>query len=116
MNTPSLITAILIANKLEEAAVKYQAHVALGGSCLYKGYSQKDVDLFLYPHSKGSLTRETVFQILKTAGFEALKDNSFDECSDYCDKPFIQCEFNGYRVDIFLVTEFIFFKQLIPTL
>lgn len=34
-----------------EAAMHGDFHVTLGGSCLYRGESKKDMDVYLYPHN-----------------------------------------------------------------
>lgn len=44
-------TALQIAWRFEKTAYPLNAfHFALGGSILYKGYSEKDIDLIVYPH------------------------------------------------------------------
>lgn len=35
---------------LEASAISFGLHVALGGSVLHKGMSDKDIDVFVYPH------------------------------------------------------------------
>jgi len=46
--------------KLEKALAANGYHLALGGSVLYQGYSNKDLDLFIYEHTPNeSVSRET---------------------------------------------------------
>lgn len=59
------IDAIVIANEIEELLQLVGYHVALGGSCLHKGGSFKDIDIFVYPHKKEeSLTNEELVNAL----------------------------------------------------
>lgn len=51
--THTLQDAVDVARKLETPIFeKFQLHIAIGGSCVYRGTSEKDVDIFLYPHNK----------------------------------------------------------------
>lgn len=43
---------IALARKLEPIAIRHNAHIALGGSVLHNGRSEKDLDIFVYPHDK----------------------------------------------------------------
>ena|SRR5690348_6488256 len=44
--------AIKFCRALEEKTEAMGLHVAFGGSVLHKGYSEKDLDVFVYPHFK----------------------------------------------------------------
>lgn len=46
-----------LCKKLELELVRYKCHLALGGSLLYRGYSYKDLDLFVYAHNPGDMNR-----------------------------------------------------------
>lgn len=43
--------AFCVIEKLEPALSAIGAHVALGGSVAYRGTSDKDLDLIIYPHT-----------------------------------------------------------------
>lgn len=47
-----LIEAITFVRELEKIATdkSLNAHVALGGGVLHRGFSSKDIDVFVYPH------------------------------------------------------------------
>lgn len=47
----STIDAINIANKFQELLEPLGVHIALGGSCLHRGGSYKDIDLIVLPHN-----------------------------------------------------------------
>lgn len=42
---------ITVARRIEEALIPLGYHCALGGSVLHKGSSDKDLDIFIYPHN-----------------------------------------------------------------
>lgn len=46
----TLIEGINLANQLEKALKREGFHCALGGSVLHSGTSNKDLDIFIYPH------------------------------------------------------------------
>jgi hypothetical protein len=48
----TLEDAVQIAREVQEAVQSCGFHVALGGGCLHRGRSTKDVDLVLFPHKK----------------------------------------------------------------
>lgn len=59
---------------LEPHFAPHGIHVAAGGSCLHKGGSDKDLDLFLYPHNKepgerADVNQEQAKHILRGLGF-----------------------------------------------
>jgi len=41
--------AVLLCQDVREVALKHNYHVALGGSCLHVGHSQKDTDIYFLP-------------------------------------------------------------------
>ena len=45
-----------LCSNLERLLQPVGAHVALGGSVLYNGSSEKDVDIFIYPHASTNIT------------------------------------------------------------
>mgnify|MGYP003625115206 CR=1 FL=1 len=54
-------------------------HAALGGSCLYKGSSEKDIDVIIYPHDASLPTTKVVKECLRRAGVEFIEDSK-QEC------------------------------------
>lgn len=46
----TLEIAVDICREIEAKLVPLGYHCALGGSCLYRGNSEKDVDIIIYPH------------------------------------------------------------------
>ena len=50
MKKYTLEIAIEICKEIEQKLVPLGYHSALGGSCLYRGESQKDIDIIIYPH------------------------------------------------------------------
>lgn len=41
-----------VAERLEPKMAEHGAHIALGGSVLYRGTSEKDLDILVYPHTR----------------------------------------------------------------
>lgn len=82
------------------------AHFALGGSCLHRGQSDNDIDLYIYASSEAgtSVDPYIVIHRLKEVGCEIrgvlLRYNS----SSYVKKPLIKITVKGYPVDLFFIT------------
>ncbi len=63
-------TAIDHCSALEAHLAPIGVHVALGGSILYRGHSEHDYDIMLYPHNNGEqVPRERVKVLLETLGY-----------------------------------------------
>lgn len=78
------------------------AHVALGGSCLYRGSSEKDADLFIYPHKTTVPPKEAhVISALSQIGFKFVSERPHEQCGD--DKRVLQFEYQEKRVDVFMM-------------
>lgn len=78
-------------------------HIALGGSVLHKGFSTKDVDIFIYPHSnssKGRKKQSTIFKLLEGIGYKKVRKFVFHK---YDKKIVYHMEYKNKRVDIFFV-------------
>lgn len=78
---PTLQDGIEIAKLLEPLFRTKDRHIALGGSCLYKGTSEKDVDIIIYKHTpfNNEQTPEDVLnEILSATTFTLL-----ESCSKY---------------------------------
>ena len=94
--------AIIIANKFEEFLVTKGYHVALGGSCLHKGYSDKDVDLIVLPHN----TSNSPTLALIVAEIENFIKGSLEnrDHTHYQDDKLVMCgTYNGVRIDFFFL-------------
>lgn len=104
--------AIGVARILEPIAVKQGYHVALGGSVLRDGVSQKDVDIFFYRHTTKKnecsvICRDpdTVVQSLSEIGFQ-MPDELLPEVtqpasvSEHPYKRVFRLAFMSKRVDI----------------
>lgn len=46
--------ALEVLKSLEDFLAKHGFHCALGGSVMYRGDSEKDLDVIVYPHNKDS--------------------------------------------------------------
>ncbi len=92
---------LAIARELEPKVAEIGGHVAIGGSCVYRGYSKKDMDIMLYPHKKESpLVHLTVWNLLVSLGWEDAKPNS--EATRIPDVLVMQKD--GIRVDFFILS------------
>jgi len=49
--------AVALCRRIEAAIKPFGAHCALTGSCLYTGYSEKDIDVMIYSHQGISALR-----------------------------------------------------------
>lgn len=93
-----LITGIALARKLELLAIPINCHIALGGGVLQRGYSYKDLDIFVYPRkvAEKHLPPE---EILKIFGVTEIRKFEF-----YSDKVVFTGLVDGRRVDFFFLT------------
>lgn len=106
MNPPTYTTAdsLQIAQQLEPVfASEMNMHIAIGGSCVYRGNSTKDIDIFIYPHNhEVVINRPTIVAKLKQLGFLSAKMES----GEYTQVPNVyvsKCEKTGRRVDFFFL-------------
>lgn len=61
----TLEEAIPVLRAIEEAIIPLGYHCAIGGSVLHKGRSEKDLDVFVYPHDADkTLTPEEILGAL----------------------------------------------------
>jgi len=98
----TLSLAVMIAKKVEEAIIPVGYHCALGGSVLHRGTSEKDVDIFIYPHCGRNLRPEDLRAALKSAGFKPVFKWGMTENST--DTKEIECwDYNDVRIDFFFV-------------
>lgn len=92
---------IQLARKCEPIAISCGYHVALGGGTLLRGWSDKDLDLFFYPHGKaGNGQWEKLLSTLPAAGLTpVLKMDTKEYPADWI----YRANANGKRVDIFIL-------------
>ena len=87
--------------KLKRAYSHY--HVALGGSVLHKGFSNKDLDIIIYPHKTTQQDIKWMKNALLQFGLVEISDRGAVH-SGYGDgKDVIQYEYQNKRVDIFFL-------------
>lgn len=82
------------------------AHVALGGGCMVKGWSEKDLDIFVYPHlltsSKERIDRYVV--ALREMGFTNFQNRGWSHTNTTGDRKDVRSAvYKGKRVDIFFL-------------
>lgn len=109
----TLETAAPVARMVEGVALDFGYHVALGGGVLYRGESEKDLDIFVYLHTtfdsanKVEIKRSPVqlMEQLQSVGFTPLTDKG--KGSGACEGPQVgrykqvfRALFNSRRVDI----------------
>ncbi len=81
--------------------------IALGGSCLHKGFSYKDVDIIIHPldqhpdHSIGDTDFNPARKVLTNAGMSYLRRAKIEEYSQRCVELWLTS--NNKRVDVFFM-------------
>jgi hypothetical protein len=102
----TLETAVKFA-RLFEVLFAPDYHIPLGGSCLHRGESDKDIDLYVYPDSEMVMsTADSAFIIKKIKEIGGEIKNVYLRVpmkKDYANKPFIQFILKGYHIDMFFV-------------
>lgn len=97
---------IEICEKLEAELVPLGLHVALSGSLLYRGESNNDIDIIIYPHDWGHSTRElaeSLFNRFKELGYTWDPDND-SRSQHYPADVLCTTDPEGRPVDFFLLT------------
>lgn len=79
-------------------------HCGLTGGVLYKGYSAKDLDVIIYPHTKGQgLNKKDLFSFI-TKWSQAEVANSCESISQIRDGKDVRwLEISGKRIDLFFL-------------
>lgn len=99
--------AFLVIERLEPIIAEAGAHVALGGSVLYRGTSEKDLDLFIYPHNKDANPWDTFkLKLLLKKFFRAETMNDckgFSQIRDSKEVAWLKTP-KGKRVDFFFLS------------
>ncbi len=88
-----------------EQAVAPHYHVALTGSVLQKGQSQKDLDMIVYPHTSRRRRPAEIRKLLKKAGLRQLFDRAavtagWRKRGGTDNKHVEVWHFRGHRVDV----------------
>jgi len=98
----SLEQALDIARRAEEVLAPIGYHIGLTGGCLFRGGSDKDIDLIVYPHDPTAEKPEDwegiVEAALKTAGLV----DRFTTDTNYVNRVVWIMGWNGTRVDLFM--------------
>lgn len=63
--------ALALVRSLQEELLPVGWAVGLTGSVLFKGYSDKDLDLIFYPRTTAKVDVPELFQVLERMGFKA---------------------------------------------
>lgn len=98
----TLETALPVCRQIEGVVTRLNGHVCLGGSVLHKGQSDKDLDIFIYPHStKIKYDIKEIIARLVLLGFIfhphiKSKDKEYEKDVQITD-------FAGERVDLFFL-------------
>ncbi|NJO48335.1 MAG: hypothetical protein HC840_01305 [Leptolyngbyaceae cyanobacterium RM2_2_4] len=107
INYISLDSALWVVRNLEDAAIPLDLHVALGGSCLISGESNKDVDVFVYPRYNRTVHRPTIDKFVEAAGLVVINDYLWPNPIEYGYKPLLICSYKEkIRVDLFVISYF----------
>lgn len=103
--THTIIDALNIAKKVEELIEPYGYHVAIGGSCMYQGYSDDDIDLICYTHHQHDPSikkpQDVLPKLLDKLGLTQCEDLS----TPYSDPRIVMFAKNkdGQRIDFIFV-------------
>lgn len=96
------IRAITIANKLEAFLSTLDCCVALGGSCLHKGGSDKDIDIIIIPlHTDTRISIETL--LINIAYFTGTPLVKRDHSLNKDQKVVWKGKMEGHVVDFFFL-------------
>lgn len=102
----TIADAIMAARRIEAALIPIGYHCAIGGSVLHLGSSEKDLDVFIYPHTKSkTLDNESVRKVVADL-FEA---QSQGDCSAHYqerDEKSVSwlVSKDGQRIDLFFLS------------
>lgn len=105
-----LVDGIRHIRRLQEILQPIGFHCALAGGVLLKGYSDKDLDIIIYPHEKGKVSSDVAWKkiqeilqpsIDKDKIFECDKDKNGDYPRDGKDVKTITKD--GKRYDFFFL-------------
>lgn len=109
--TYTLDDAVKIARIAQATLKDHNFHVTLGGSCLTKGVSSKDIDLFIYPHNDNTTFMDEnninkLVDILSEIGFDKTTYDRTYHTEPQDGRIVHVTTFMGSRVDIFFMQRF----------
>ncbi len=96
-----------VVERLEPKLAEVGAHLALTGGVLYRGSSEKDLDLIIYPHTKSDLVWDVLpVKQLLTEFFGSIKIQDCEGVSQMRDDKEVSwlTTKNGKRVDFFFLS------------
>lgn len=95
-----LTEAVQLCRSIEQVAHLYGCHVALAGSVLYRGSSNKDLDIICYPHQAPKPIDIQGFQdALGAAGI-----NGWSKFTFYADEKNVwEAKYGARRIDFFFM-------------
>lgn len=102
MSAWTIEEGIKAARLFEPVAIKHGFHIALGGSVLHKGKSEKDLDLFFYVHNTSQpFNKDNLMAALEAVGISELQERPHTQYGD--DKLVFSFNFFGKRIDLFFL-------------
>lgn len=96
----------MLAARLESSMIELGCHVAIGGSCVHAGGSDKDMDVFIYPH-KEEVSKWTIAARIHDLGFALVKE---PESHTVVPDVLVTTDTDGRRVDFFFLVRPEFLK------
>lgn len=106
-NKITLEKSIEICREIEDKLKPISYHCGLTGSTLYKGESEKDIDIIVYPHQISNTV--SLNKILETLGVYTEMYGT-QGCQkpitirpSTTDKLVVVCEYKGIRIDLFVM-------------
>jgi len=103
-NSWTLVEAIAFANSLHEYIYPLGFDVAITGSILTKGYSEKDLDLVIYPLKKISSNYTNLISKLPNFGLKFIRLPNHNLGYQDDGKNVQVWEHNNKRVDLFFLS------------
>lgn len=95
----TLELALKTIRELEPILAEIGYHSALTGGVLFRGESEKDIDIILYPHDPNVTCSDTIIQVaLSGAGFT----DRYETDTKYVNRRVWICAKDGIRYDFFL--------------
>lgn len=104
MSSWTLAEAIVFANFFREFIVPLGFDIALTGSVLTKGSSEKDIDLIVYPLKKVSSDYTKLLDKLPDFGLKFIRLPNNNQGYQDDGKNVQVWEYNGKRVDLFFLS------------
>jgi hypothetical protein len=95
----TLEDGVRICREMEERLAPIGYHAGLTGSLLFRGRSNKDADIIIYPHQ---IAHRLPPKIIMEALGVAITTYPQNEAS-CTDKQIAVCDYNGSRVDLFFL-------------